>query len=247
MKNYRLTQRGKIVFTGLFIAIIVALVLMVTYFNNKIDPVGKELMINTEEIEKSNETAEETIKENTMDNGENAVETSTDPSSEVKKEETTNATNTISDSSVNVTIDEDETNTSDNESNISDADTNIEKDDLEIMYTMYYAPDEYKVDEKHFILLDNYYDIAIGNKSNIIIEGNYHIGKDYDEKMFAHLSYKRALHAKQYLVNKGIDENRIIIIDNKNLKSLNEDASDLQVRLNRRVDIYFEDFYKKIN
>lgn len=242
MKNYRLTQRGKIVFTGLFIALIVALVSMVSYFNKQIDPVGKELMINTEEIEKSNETnenTEEVMDENTTDNDEEMVKTSTGPSIENKAE-------TVTDLSVKV---EEE---SDNEASLEkDETTNLESDEsldkLGLLYTLYYAPDEYKVDKKDSLILDGFYELAIKNEGKIVIEGNYHIGKDYDEKMFAHLSYKRASFAKEYLIKKGIEENRISIIDNKNLKPLNKDGSDLEVGLNRRVDIYFEEFYKKTN
>ena len=211
MKNYRLTQKGKIVFTGLFVLIIVALVLMVSQFNSNVDPVRKELTINTGEIEKS----EEILEENMMDNDDKDVETSTDPSIEVE------------------TVTEN-----------SDGENMIVEKELEILYTIYYVPDGYKIDENSAVILDNYYELAINNNSGIIIEGNYHLGKNYDEKMFAHLSLERANNVKSYLVEKGIDEDRITIIDNKSMKPLNKDKSNSEISLNRRVDIYFEDFYK---
>ncbi|MGB3368151.1 MAG: OmpA family protein [Acidaminobacteraceae bacterium] len=211
MKNYRLTQKGKIVFTGLFIALIVALVLMVSQFNKNIDSVSKERMINTGEIEKT----EDVIEDSTMDNDDIMVETSTDPSIEVE---------TVTEK--------------------SEVENKVDENDLEILYTLYYAPDGYNISEKDIVILDTYYELAIKNNSGIIIEGNYHLGKNYVEKMFEHLSYERAVNVKEYLVKKGIDENRITIIDNKNSKPLNKDRSNFEVGLNRRVDIYFEDFYK---
>jgi len=217
LKNYRLTQRGKIVFTGLFIALIVALVLMVLQFNKKIDPVSKELKINTGEIEMNNEKTEDAFEKNMMDNDDEIVEISTDPSIEVEIETVVET---------------------------SEVENMVDKNDLEILYTLFYAPDKYRINEKNVVILDNYYELAIKKNSGIIIEGNYHLGKDYDEKMFAHLSYERAVNVKEYLVKKGIEKNRITIIDNKNLKPLNKDRSNSEVELNRRVDIYFEDFYK---
>lgn len=245
MKNYRITQRGKIVFTGLFIALIVFLVLMVSQFNKKIDPVSKELMINRDEIEKSNETTEKSVGENTMDNDDKMVETSTGPSIEVEIETDTEIeTETKTDLSVDVNMDKKDEESLDYGEKTSKIENKVKENELETLYSLYYAPDGYKVSGKCAVILDTYYDLAIKNDSGIIIEGNYHLGKGYDEKMFVHLSYKRAINVKEYLVKKGVDENRITIIDNKNMKPLNKDGSDLEVGFNRRVDIYFEDFYK---
>lgn len=221
MKNYRLTQRGKIVFTGLFILVIIALVSMVSYFNSKLDHVGEELMINTNEIEEP-ENAEEFVNNETASN-----------------EETITAT----DSSADLTCEP--LNSTDNESLKSDTDDQkkIEDEKLATLYTIYYCPDDSTINKEGYLLLDEYYNVAITNKSDIIVEGNYHGEKDYNKNMFISLSYNRALFVKDYLVKKGIDEDRIKIINNEDSKPVNKDNSDFEVGLNRRVDIYFKDFY----
>lgn len=241
MKNYRLTQRGKIVFTGLFIVLIIALVLMVSFWNKETDSVSDELMINTGEIEKDNEALEksdEFIEENTSEDDKD-LEKQEDSKLEDEVDKESDSMTNEATSQDTQTINSNET----SDEKLIENSSDIVNEDFKKLYTLYFLPDKFIIDEKNSKILDEYYKILNINDNEIILEGNYHVGKDYDEKMFVHLSSKRALCVKEYLVKKGIDEKRISIIDNKSLKPLSKDSSDNQIGLNRRVDIYFKGLY----
>lgn len=226
MKNYRLTQRGKIVFTSLLILFIIALVMLVSQLNKASQLASQELTENVKELDKDGETNDLLINDKKMDE-DDGLETSKSPSIESEDE----------------SINELELETTD-DSNKKDKEEIAKKEELSSLYTIYYLPDQEDIDKEDVLILDKYYDIAINTNSDIIIEGNYNGEMDHIRSMFVCLSYNRALIVKNYLIDKGISEDRLIIVNNEDKNPVNKDNSDFEIGLNRRVDIYFKDFYE---
>ncbi len=68
------------------------------------------------------------------------------------------------------------------------------------------------------------------------------IQKFNDTKFGEELSQIRANKVAQYMMNLGIPENRIIVLSNGSSKPLNKSDDAEELKLNRRTDVYFENY-----
>lgn len=117
-------------------------------------------------------------------------------------------------------------------------------DDLKNTYTIYFDPDKYDIKNDYVDILDKVFELSSKTDSVIVIEGNYNGGKNYKPEMFLNLSMNRALVAKTYLISKGVDQSRIEVINNGANKPLSSNSTDNEIMKNRRVDMFFKDYYK---
>lgn len=143
------------------------------------------------------------------------------------------------------TVSESEEQTDNTEVSTSD-DTEVIQlnEDLKKVYTIYFDPDKYELKSDYVDILDVFFELSMETDSVIVIEGNYNGGKNNKPEMFLNLSMNRALVAKTYLISKGIDQGRIEIVNNGANKPLSNDLSDNEIMKNRRVDMFFKEYYK---
>ncbi|MBN2899621.1 MAG: hypothetical protein JXO44_12675 [Clostridia bacterium] len=120
-------------------------------------------------------------------------------------------------------------------------------------FTVYYEPNAYYVPEGDLKYLIDFVAVALAYpEEDIIIEGNVHhsVGdkEAWDTENVDQLGYTRALVIKNDLIKRGIAKERITIYNNRNEKPLNLDLSKDSVALNRRSEVYFSQFmYKEID
>lgn len=117
-------------------------------------------------------------------------------------------------------------------------------DELKNIYTIYFDPDKYDIKNDYLDILDRVFELSSKTDSVIVIEGNYNGGKNNKPEMFLNLSMNRALVAKTYLISKGVDQSRIEVINNGANKPLSTNSTDNEIMKNRRVDMFFKDYYK---
>ena len=120
----------------------------------------------------------------------------------------------------------------------------------EACFTVFYGANEYYVPEESLQELVGFLGIAKAySNEHIIIEGNANLLGDKvyrDWEKGKNTGYDRALVIKNYLTDNGIVEDRITIINNGADKPVNIDLSKESLRLNRRVDVFFSNYYCEI-
>ena len=150
--------------------------------------------------------------------------------------------------------------------NHDDSEENNEKEDVtllpvyseeemktlqEVCFTVFYDPNEYYVPKGSLDKLVRFLEISKKyTEEYIIVEGNANLSgeKIYtDWEKGKNAGYDRALVIKNYLVDNGIGEDRITIINNGVDKPLNIDLSKESLKLNRRSDVFFSNYYCEIN
>lgn len=120
-------------------------------------------------------------------------------------------------------------------------------------FTIYYEPNAYYVPEGDIALIAEFVSVAKKYpEEQIVIEGNVNkltgSEEEWDTEDVNQLGYTRGLVIKNDLIKRGIDKERIIIYNNKDEKPLHVDLSKKSIALNRRVDVFFSQFmYKEIN
>jgi outer membrane protein OmpA-like peptidoglycan-associated protein len=120
-------------------------------------------------------------------------------------------------------------------------------------FTIYYEPNAYYVPEGDIALIAEFVSVAQKYpEEQIVIEGNVNKSngseEEWDTEDVSQLGYTRGLVIKNDLIKRGIDKERIIIYNNKDEKPLHVDSSKKSIALNRRVDVFFSQFmYNEID
>ncbi len=117
----------------------------------------------------------------------------------------------------------------------------------ELKVTVYFDPDASSVNDKYYPDLDAFIETALQYKDiNIQIEGNCAtLFADY--KSEAHklanynLSLLRGQRIANYLITKGVNSDRIVVISNGSDKPFKDNGTPEGRKINRRVDIFFVD------
>ena len=114
-------------------------------------------------------------------------------------------------------------------------------------FIVFYEPNEFYVPKEYLNELVEFLKVAKKYSDEyIIVEGNVNLSgeKEYtDWEKGVDTGYDRALVIKNYFIDNGISEDRITIINNGTEKSLNIDLSSESLKLNRRSDVFFSNYY----
>lgn len=109
--------------------------------------------------------------------------------------------------------------------------------------TIEFAPDSAVIVPESYPVLDEFVGTAqVLNGTIIQIEGNVAlVGTDnpLDEASMK-LSEQRAKSVANYLINKGVDPTRFVIVGNGASKPVGDNSTEEGKRLNRRTDVYFK-------
>jgi len=225
MSKYRVTPRGKVVFS---ITGIIALVLLFMFVQSLLpdQDAPVEPVNNTNNIEEMNTDSDQ----NDMDS------TSEDfIKDEPDEESSTEGETTVSN--------EDEMNGQDTSNEDAMQDTSLDVETLmNAKSTVYFEPDQYDLNDEYKLILNIFIGIAKDYPEEmIIVEGNINgYPKFNDSKFGEELSQIRADKVAQYLKNMGIAEHVIKVMSNGSSKPLNKSDSAEELMLNRRTDVYFE-------
>ena len=220
-RKYRVTPRGKVVFSA--VAIVVLVLLFMFIQSLQADP----------DIPVENSNAVETVRTNS---DQKSVGTKTDDESGAP--ESSDSTS-------------DEMNTTDKieeENAVEAEETHTSALDREALVnaktTVYFEPDQYVLNDEYKLVLNIFIGIAKEHPDEFIkVEGNINgYPKFNDSKFGEELSQIRADKVAQYLKNMGIAEDKIKIQSNGSSKPLNKSDSAEELMLNRRTDVYFEDY-----
>lgn len=119
----------------------------------------------------------------------------------------------------------------------------VKDEDLRVAAArVYFLADRWEVKGEELLKLTEI--IAAAQKYNdqrIIIEGNINGYPDYKDSSFGkELSLKRAQVIATFLINQGIEKNRIIITNNGSKKPASESKDNIW--MNRRADVHFEGY-----
>ncbi len=228
--KYRVTPRGKVVFSAAGIILLILLFMLIQSLTTEplsepVDVPSTNEMSTQENEDTSNVTDGE--QEGSGDIDETASE-----ATEIEEVRTDNTADT----------DSELTEEADTEASVSpesmEALTNAKT-------TVYFAPDKYDLNDEYKLVLNIFIGVAETYPNEYIsIEGNINgYPKFNDSKFGEELSEIRANKVAQYLMNLGIDENRLIVKSNGSSKPLNKTDSKEELMLNRRTDIFFTDYY----
>ena len=226
-KKYRVTTRGKIVFSLLGLLLIYGLYSMLT-------PTAPEKEVESTQVVMTEDVSQET--DPIQFDDEEIIEGST------TENETVTDTTTMIEAP-------DSTKTENCTTNKLNEDPEMRQ--LRLLeaagFTVYYQPNAYYVPEGDIALIEEFAAIAKENPTEqIIIEGNVNkeVGppEEWDTENVAELGYTRGLVIKNDLIKRGIDKDRIIIYNNEDEKPLNVDLSKESIALNRRTDVFFSQF-----
>lgn len=114
-------------------------------------------------------------------------------------------------------------------------------------FSVFYEPNEFYVPKEYLDELVEFLKVATEYSDEyIIVEGNVNLSgeKKYtDWEKGRDTGYDRALVIKNYFIDNGISEDRITIINNGTEKPLNIDLSNESLKLNRRSDVFFSNYY----
>lgn len=238
-KKYRVTRRGKVVFTLMGIIMMYGIYLLVTSTNPVLDD---ESSVPQEVVQKEDVSQDESeadvLETNTLDTENSKIEESS-----LGLEES--GTNGLSEDTkiVNCTTD----------GFVVDEETQRLKLLEAASFSVYYDPNAYYVPEGKLPMLAEFASVALKYPDEeILIEGNVNksIGPSrfWDTEDVDQLGYTRGLVIKNDLIKRGISKERIIIYNNKDEKPLNVDLSEDSIALNRRTDVFFSQFmYKEID
>jgi len=242
-KKYRITPKGKVVFSvaGIIILILVFMLIQSLLPDQIEEPNGtaKETSEETS-IETSTETSIEVNNNVQSIDDQTAVETNESVESDV------NDTQTLEEDSVNEELNDDES-----AKDVSDESSTEVVDEvrMEKLYnaktTVYFEPDMYVLNDEYKLILNIFIGVAKEYpEEKISVEGNINgYPKFNDSKFGEELSEIRANKIAQYLMNMGIEENRLMVTSNGSSKPLNKSDSKEELMLNRRTDIFFTAYF----
>ncbi len=233
-RKYRVTTRGWIVFSLTALLILYAIVQGVQFLSSP--PQNQEGLGEQVNPGQSVEGSPNTITENTNVAQEPEVEVQ----EEITPEEDTKGTTS------EVISPEDQAGSSGQPENLE---KNIEIDLSEDMITIYFEPDSYRILDAFVADLRQFAETAKSHSDQlIVIEGNQNsIGDDVEkDKIYGDdLSQIRAKKIEQFLLDAGIEKGQLTIVSNGNTKPIHNSLNPEDVRLNRRVDVYFLHFPPK--
>lgn len=238
-KKYRVTRRGKVVFTLMGIIMIYGMYLLITSTSPVIDEESSvpQETVQNEDVSKD-ESEADALEANTLD----TEDSMSDEGSLVPEVSETNG------------LSEDE---KIENCTTSSLEVDEETQRLKLLeasgFTVYYDSNAYYVPEGKLPMLAEFASVALKYPDEeIIIEGNVNksIGPSefWDTEDVDQLGYTRGLVIKNDLIKRGISKERIIIYNNRDEKPLNVDLSEESIALNRRADVFFSQFmYKEID
>lgn len=112
--------------------------------------------------------------------------------------------------------------------------------------TIYFQPDDYLLNDQYYKTLDMFANVADILKDFIIeVEGNSatvytDVADNKNNQVSYNLSLARAKSVLNYLQEKGIEPNRIVIIGNGSNKPIKSNTTEEERKYNRRVEISFK-------
>lgn len=214
MSKYKVTNKGKIAIAVLLIVVIVAFAALLTGGNKNVNSV--------EDTESTKKTVDVVIEEPL----ESEEEILTGPVVEASSEIVTGGS-------------------VDQEEDLSDIDqVEMDRNEKISKIVVYFSPDSAIIDEEFETeLLEFVGESLLFKDNNIVVEGNIN-GYPYfkDSTFGSKLSEKRAQMVLNYLIENGIEENRIELISNGSSKPLEKEGDIEKLFMNRRVDVYFEKY-----
>lgn len=109
---------------------------------------------------------------------------------------------------------------------------------------VYFSPDSAIIDKEFETELLEFIGEALLFKDNrIVVEGNINGYPYFNDSSFGiKLSEKRAQMVKEYLMENGVESERIVLISNGSNKPIEKDGDIEKLFMNRRVDVYFEKY-----
>lgn len=254
--KYRVTPRGKVVFT------IAGIIILISLFGLIQSLIPDQ---NTQDIQNKTQDTEEIETENDqMDMGSNKTETSSDEDQADKElgneamgtpdesdvDENDSADDLVSgDNSIDTSLQVDNCNYGEDPSKQGESEMSAYTDtDIERLYnaksTVYFEPDKYTLQDEYKLVLNVFIGLAKDfPNEKIKVEGNINgYPKFNDSKFGEELSQIRANKVAQYMMNMGIPEDRIVVQSNGSSKPLNKSDAAEELKLNRRTDVYFEEY-----
>jgi len=222
--KYRITTRGWVVFSGLFIVILIVLLQLGSLlFGTKVNedkPLENDINVDKSEV---TETATDEEKQEE------------DSSSELVDTESP----LISEETAVVGEEED---VSDSESNSDEEEASVEIDEeyKKIFYTIYFKPNGSNLDSSFHDGLNDLIGFMSEKEELVIaIEGNMNAYPNIEvTSNGVELSMKRAEVVKKYLLDHGISEDIIKLINNGADKPLVTEGKAKDFVANRRADVY---------
>ncbi len=242
-RKYRVTPRGKVVFsvTGILFVLIVFMIIQSLAGPKEADV---EMPGQTGETTQVEQVRNESANSNdTVLTNENAADSNdTDLDDEENTEADSDATQEAAGAS-------EEIEDSGAESLESEQGVPLDSEKAEALYnaltTVYFEPDKYDLSSEYKLALNVFINIAnTYPDEKIRIEGNINgYPKFNDSKFGEELSQIRANKVAQYLMNRGIAQDMLTVISNGSSKPLNKSDAPEELMLNRRTDVYFENYF----
>ncbi len=237
-RRYRVTPRGKVVFSAAGIVLALVMYMLVQpLFDISDKAAQEESTIGTESARESAEDVSETS------SGGLDEDAQSDSNSETSELIEANEPDMTADS-------EDESEISEEMTDLNESDTDpLDEEKAQMLYnaktSVYFDPDKYDLKDEYKLVMNVFINIADQYpQEKIRIEGNINgYPKFNDSKFGEELSQIRADQVAQYFMNKGISKERLTVVSNGSSKPLNKSDTPQELMLNRRTDIYFENFF----
>lgn len=236
-RKYRVTPRGRVVFTSAGILVLVLLIMLIqslrpdqiTQVDVPEDPVLNEQQntANDQISTESNDDADES-----MDEASDEPEDKSQQGAEIDTSQKADNCNYQGDGDMAT----------------EEVQSSVDESAAERLYnaktTVYFEPDKYDLKDEYRLVLNIFIGVAKDHPNEKIkVEGNINgYPKFNDSKFGEELSQIRASKVAQYLMNMGIPEDMIIVQSNGSSKPLNKSDSSEELLLNRRTDVYFENY-----
>ena len=243
--KYRVTPRGKVVFSLAGIVILILLFML-------IQSLQPDQNIPVDELENQTPVEETQTNNDQMDMGSNDDSESTSMDSEdtaADSAATTEESETVDGSELDTSEQVDNCKyPGDGDQEVEDLATAVDEESAGRLYNaktaIYFEPDKYDLHDEYKLILNIFIAVARDYPEEMIkIEGNINgYPKFNDSKFGEELSQVRANKVAQYLMNMGIPEDMIIVQSNGSSKPLNKSDSAEELKLNRRTDIYFAEY-----
>lgn len=233
-RKYRVTPKGKVVFS---IAGILALVLLFMFIQSLLpDQVEPAEVVDKSTVEAENVNADQKNVGSLVDENDESSKSEDSTQEEASSE---NASSEMDEQTTDVEEPGEEVTEESTEVEISEVDVEAL---VNAKSTIYFEPDKYDLNDEYKLILNIFIGVAKEYPDEVIkVEGNINgYPKFNDSKFGEELSQIRADKVAQYLKNMGIPEEKIIVQSNGSSKPLNKSDSAEELMLNRRTDVYFE-------
>lgn len=254
-RKYRVTPRGKVVFSAVGIIILILSFMLIQSLqpdqNTPVDDVGNQAQVedsqsNDDQMDMgSNDNADESVE---MEDSE--IENEDSESTADDLEETTADSETLNGSDLDTSEQVDNCKYPGSGDQEVEAESEaVGGESAEKLYNaktaVYFEPDKYDLQDEYKLVLNIFASVAKEFPEEMIkVEGNINgYPKFNDSKFGEELSQIRASKVAQYLMNMGIPEEMILVQSNGSSKPLNKSDSAEELKLNRRTDVYFVEYF----